>query len=241
MVIIVTQIHAGSKAIKKWYGCSMPDNETFLNLYSLVANGTVDKTDISIPNKYNTVKCHVHIGKSVTDKFIQVQPDLEIGEVVRSLGIYVEYVVQLEDYAERKKDTEDGDSNVFSMLMQVASDRAHLPYRAKLCRAKFSSGEIIRRAKFWSLSEKFVTFARRKIRNLSYFMRTQYNLYICAPSKNYSSGEIFVRRDYSSGEIFVTWRKIRHFRPTKFRPIRYLKLRKSAITNFDCKIISLST
>ena len=47
--------------------------------------------------------------------------------------------------------------------------------RAKLCRAKFSSGEIIRRAKFWSLNEKFVTFARRKIRNLSYFMRTQYN------------------------------------------------------------------
>ena len=39
------------------------------------------------------------------------------------------------------------------------------------------SGEIIRRAKFWSLSDKFVTFARRKIRNLSYFMRTQYNLH----------------------------------------------------------------
>ena len=94
-----------------------------------------------------------------------------------------------------------------------------LPYRAKLCRAKFSSGEIIRRAKFWSLSEKFVTFARRKIRNLSYFMLTQYDLYISAPSKNYSSGEIFVGRNYSSGEIFVIWRKIRHFRPTKFRPM----------------------
>ena len=151
-------------------------------------------------------------------------------------------------------------------------------------RAKFSSGEIFvgrnfRRAKFCSLSEKFVTFARRKIPNLSYFMRTQYNLYISALSKNYSSGEIFVGRNfrrakfssgeifvgrnfrrakfssgeifvgrnyssgeifvgrnyssgeiirraklfvgrnYSSGEIFVTWRKIRHFRPTKLRPI----------------------
>ena len=38
-----------------------------------------------------------------------------------------------------------------------------LPYRAKLCRAKFSSGETIRRAKFSSLNEKFVTFARRKV------------------------------------------------------------------------------
>ena len=34
-----------------------------------------------------------------------------------------------------------------------------LPYRAKLCRAKFSSGEIIRRAKFSSPFKKFVTFA----------------------------------------------------------------------------------
>ena len=38
-----------------------------------------------------------------------------------------------------------------------------LLYRAKLCRAKFSSGETIRRAKFSSLNEKFVTFARRKV------------------------------------------------------------------------------
>ena len=71
-------------------------------------------------------------------------------------------------------------------------------------RRNYSSGEIIRSAKFSSLSEKFVTFARRKIRNLSYFMRTQYNLYISVPSKNYSSGEIirraklFVGRNYSS-------------------------------------------
>ena len=37
-----------------------------------------------------------------------------------------------------------------------------LPYRAKLFRAKFSSGETIRRAKLSSLNENFVTFARRK-------------------------------------------------------------------------------
>ena len=36
------------------------------------------------------------------------------------------------------------------------------------------------------------------------------------------SGEVFVGRNYSSGKIFVNFHKIRHFRPTKFRPIRYL-------------------
>ena len=40
--------------------------------------------------------------------------------------------------------------------------RETIPYRAKLCRAKLSSGETIRRAKLLSLSEKFVTFARQK-------------------------------------------------------------------------------
>ena len=35
------------------------------------------------------------------------------------------------------------------------------PYRAKLCRAKFSSGDTIRRAQISSLNEKFVTFARQ--------------------------------------------------------------------------------
>ena len=44
-----------------------------------------------------------------------------------------------------------------------AKAETHVPYRAKLCRAKFSSGETIRRAKFSSLNEKFVTFARRKV------------------------------------------------------------------------------
>ena len=34
------------------------------------------------------------------------------------------------------------------------------------------------------------------------------------------SGEIFVGRNNSSGELFISFQKIRHFRPTNFRPIR---------------------
>ena len=39
------------------------------------------------------------------------------------------------------------------------------------------------------------------------------------------SGKIFVEQNYSSVEIFVTFKKIRHFRQKKFRPIRYQNLR----------------
>ena len=38
-----------------------------------------------------------------------------------------------------------------------------LPYWAKLCWVKLSSGETIRLAKFSPLNEKFVTFAQRKV------------------------------------------------------------------------------
>ena len=100
----------------------------------------------------------------------------------------------------------------FNIKMRVFFIVRLLPNRAKL------SGEIFVGRNYLSLSEKFVTFARRKIRNLSYFMPTQYNLYISAPSKNYSSGEIFVTwrkichpaQNLSPGEKFVTRRKIRH-------------------------------
>ena len=50
------------------------------------------------------------------------------------------------------------------------------------------------------------------------------------------SGEIFVRQNYSLGKIFFTFQKIRHFRPTKFRPIKFLAY------IFGCSLcISLST
>ena len=50
--------------------------------------------------------------------------------------------------------------NLLDSDARVLQMGSSIPYRAKLCWAKFSWGEIIRRAKFWSLSEKFVTFAR---------------------------------------------------------------------------------
>ena len=48
-------------------------------------------------------------------------------------------------------------------LPRKQKKKMNIPYRATLCRAKFSSVETIRRAKFSSPNEKFVTFARRKI------------------------------------------------------------------------------
>ena len=40
------------------------------------------KTDISIPTEYNISECLVRVGKSTTGAFIEVQPELDVGEVI---------------------------------------------------------------------------------------------------------------------------------------------------------------
>ena len=59
----------------------------------------------------------------------------------------------------QKPSTPRGKKSVKRGVLHSGGVKGH--HRAKLCRAKFSSGETIRRAKFSSLNEKFVTFARQ--------------------------------------------------------------------------------
>ena len=54
------------------------------------------------------------------------------------------------------------DLHILSALGVIGD--AYLPYRAKLCRAKLSSGETIRRAKFSSLKENSSLSPDKKFR-----------------------------------------------------------------------------
>ena len=109
-----------------------------------------------------------------------------------------------------------------------------IPYRAKLCRAKFSSGETIRRAKFSSLNEKFVTFARRKVSpnksksvlkwstseptsDLSHLDKLWLHWWAKLCRAKFSSGEIIRRAKFSSlNEKFVTFAR-RKVSPPKIK------------------------
>ena len=77
----------------------------------------------------------------------------------------------------------------------------------------------IRLAKFSSLNEKFVTFARRKVSPNNFKSEVQEWSY-----EWFKSFRQILIGETLSGEIFVTFQKIRHFRPLKFCPIRYLVL-----------------
>ena len=105
-----------------------------------------------------------------------------------------------------------------------------VPYWAKHFQAKFSSGVNIRRAKFSSPNEKFVTFAWRKIppnKSISVF-----KWITSEPTRETSHSDKFwlscwaklFRAKFSPGETirqvrFSSLSKIRHFCSTKFRPI----------------------
>ena len=82
---------------------------------------------ISISSDYNTAVCHVRVGKSASGDFIDLQADLVIGEITKSIGIYVEFVVEKTKESEPLSTTPSLQSDVFHMMMQNASNRLALP------------------------------------------------------------------------------------------------------------------
>ena len=127
VVFVVTQIRSGIKILKKWFGCSVSDQCTFLDMYGSMADGSLDGTNISISSDYNTAVCYIRVGRSASGDFIDLQPDLVIGEVTKSLGIYVEFVVEKTKESEPLSTTPSLQSDVFHMMMQNASNRLALP------------------------------------------------------------------------------------------------------------------
>ena len=107
-----------------------------------------------------------------------------------------------------------------------------IPYIAKLCVAKVSSGKTIRQAKFQhqkknsSLSpgEKFCPI---KVKSVFNWSKSELKLEtLNFTNCDYLIGRNFVRRilrraELLVGEIFVTFQNNCYFRPTKFRPIKW--------------------
>ena len=81
-----------------------------------------------------------------------------------------------------------------------------IPYRTKVRRTKFSTDKIFRRTKFSTPSRNFDSFVR--------FLPD-----FCIEILD----KIFDGQNVSSDKIFDTKLKFRHFCPTNFCPIRYLK------------------
>ena len=91
-------------------------------------------------------------------------------------------------------------------FISLSIDSSSIPYRTKFRRTKFSTDKIFRRTKFSTPSRNFDSFVR--------FLPD-----FCIEILD----KIFDGQNVSSDKIFDTKLKFRHFCPTNFCPIRYIK------------------
>ena len=91
----IVQIKCATKVLKSWYGCSFPESSTLSDLYTHYSSGQLDGTD-PLSEQYTnaTVKCQA--GKD-RKELIRVCSDISVGQVVSSVGNYIEFNLQIEE------------------------------------------------------------------------------------------------------------------------------------------------
>ena len=83
-------MRCGATILKPWYGCSVPDSSTVADVFIEFSSGRLDQT-LPIPDDYQG-SFDAKAGRSRTD-MIPVNCQCSIGEVVNSLGQYIDLAV----------------------------------------------------------------------------------------------------------------------------------------------------
>lgn len=86
MVFVVLQIRRGTTVLKSWYGCCCPDTVSLADVYNMYSSGQLDNS-LALPEEYSA-SCQA--GKQRHD-LIRVSSSAEVGEVVSSLGQFIEF------------------------------------------------------------------------------------------------------------------------------------------------------
>ena len=138
MVFVVLRIVSGAKILKNWFGCSVPDTASFLDVFAEFSSGNLDKGK-PLPEEFSTTVARVSVGKSNAAVGIDIQPNLLIGDVICSLGIYVQFYVStvctdgdvfstiINENDEMSCRVNSGNASAFAVLMNSATQRTHLP------------------------------------------------------------------------------------------------------------------
>ena len=89
MVFIIVQIKCGLKVVKPWYGCVIVDSCMLSDLYYEFSGGQLDGS-LPLLDEYLGATVESFVGRTKTD-LIRVNCQCVVGEVVSSLGQYVEF------------------------------------------------------------------------------------------------------------------------------------------------------
>ena len=89
MVFAIVQIKCGLKVVKPWYGCVIVNSCSLSDLYYEFSGGQLDGS-LPLPDEYLGTTVDSFVGRTKTD-LIRVNCQSAVGEVLSSLGQYVEF------------------------------------------------------------------------------------------------------------------------------------------------------
>ena len=131
-MFVICQIRAQSRVLKKWYGCSVAEQETFIDLYNQYASGQLDNSE-AIPAEFATTRVAFSVGHNKCE-MVMVSPDVAVGDAVSTLGRFVDFSVEEQERASSGSATVDA----FEILLQGARDKTFLPEKWNATNAKLS-------------------------------------------------------------------------------------------------------
>lgn len=128
MVFAVLQIRCGAMVLKAWYGCVVNDSSTVVDVFNSFSSGVIDG-GAAISEEYVATAVSAFIGRTKTS-LTRVGSECPIAEAVSALGHFVEFQVTQATDIDSETHTAgslSGRANAFSLLMQGAQDKVHLP------------------------------------------------------------------------------------------------------------------
>ncbi len=128
MVFVLLQARCAGTIVKKWYGCNMASSTDFMIVLSEFASGNLDGN--AIPNEYNNTAITTFVAASPDLRSpIQIDLSLMVGEVVPSIGPYVEFHVSRLDNQSGVVLTASNTPLAFDVLMSSQKLCEHVPER----------------------------------------------------------------------------------------------------------------
>ena len=111
-----------TKVLKSWYGCSFLESSTLSDLYTHYSSGQLDGTD-PLSEHYTNAMVKCQAGKD-RKELIRVCSDISVGQVVSSVGNYIEFNLQIEESHPLNTASS---KMVVEVLLQSAQNKTALP------------------------------------------------------------------------------------------------------------------
>ena len=134
MVFVLILIRCGAKILKGWYGCTVPDESSFVDVYVEYSSGSIDHS-FAIPDEHRSTGYITRVGKSQKESIV-VDSSCPVAEVVSTLGHYIQFV--LNDInapaSVSMEQLQHHPVNAFSVLMESSRLQNRLPQKYPVVR-----------------------------------------------------------------------------------------------------------